>query len=274
MIPVEFDYAKRIRCRRAPCGARRGRRGRQGARRRPEPDPAAAAASGRADARGRRRWRRRDARRTRRRRRDRHRRDDHARRGARRTRWSHEFASLVGRPPRTVADRQVRHRGTFGGSLAHADPAGDLPAVAIASDAVFEIAGLRWAATGRRRRTSSSTTSPPRLGPDDVLVSVRLPKRPGWGTHYEKFNRMAQTWAMVGVAAAVRRENGSIAEAAIGADQHGLDAGPCGRVEAALVGASATDPRSPRRRRTRPRVRARRPTCRPRPTTGGILREC
>jgi len=73
----------------------------------------------------------------------------------------------------------VRHRGTFGGGLAHADPAGDLPAVAIASDAVFDIAG-----SGGRRQVAAAdffvdylTTA---LGPDDVLVSVRLPKRPGW----------------------------------------------------------------------------------------------
>ena len=151
-----------------------------------------------------------------------------------------EFASLVAKATGTVADRQVRHRGTFGGGLAHADPAGDLPAVAIASDAVFDIAG-----SGGRRQVAAAdffvdylTTA---LGPDDVLVAVRLPKRPGWGTHYEKFNRMAQTWAMVGVAVAVRRGNGSIAEAGIGLTNMASVPVRAVGVEAALVGASATE---------------------------------
>lgn len=151
-----------------------------------------------------------------------------------------EFASLVSKATGTVADRQVRHRGTFGGSVAHADPAGDMPAVAIASDAVFDIAG-----SGGRRQVAAAdffldylTTA---LGPDDVLVSVRIPKRPGWGTHYEKFNRMAQMWATVGVAAAVRRENGSIAEAAIGLTNMASVPVRAAGVEAALAGASATE---------------------------------
>ncbi|HEY2792968.1 MAG TPA: FAD binding domain-containing protein, partial [Micromonosporaceae bacterium] len=124
------------------------------------------------------------------------------------------YATLVQQATATVADRQVRHRGTFGGSLAHADPAGDLPAVAVASDATFEIAG-----SGGRRSVPASeffqdylTTA---IGPDEILTAVRLPKREGWGTHYEKFQRMAQAWAIVGVAAAVRRDGGTIAEASV-----------------------------------------------------------
>jgi aerobic carbon-monoxide dehydrogenase medium subunit len=151
-----------------------------------------------------------------------------------------EFASLVAKATATVADRQVRHLGTFGGALAHADPAGDLPAVAVASGAVFDIAG----AGGRRQVAAADffvdylTTA---LGPDDVLVSVRLPKRPGWGTHYEKFNRMAQTWAMVGVAVALRRENGTIAEAAIGLTNMAPVPVRAVGVEGALAGANATE---------------------------------
>lgn len=150
-----------------------------------------------------------------------------------------EFASLVAKATLTVADRQVRHLGTFGGSLAHGDPAGDLPAVAVASGAVFDVAG-----PGGRRQVAASdffvdylTTA---LGPEDVLVAVRLPKRAGWGTHYEKFNRTAQMWALVGVAAAVRRENGHIAEAAVGLTNMGPVPIRASGVEAALVGESAT----------------------------------
>jgi carbon-monoxide dehydrogenase medium subunit len=125
-----------------------------------------------------------------------------------------EHAPLLAQATATVADRQVRHRGTFGGALAHADPAGDLPAVALASEAVFEVVGPN----GRRSISADDffvdylTTT---LEPGEVLVAVRVPKRTGWASHYEKFNRMAQSWALVGVAALVKRSNGSITEARV-----------------------------------------------------------
>jgi aerobic carbon-monoxide dehydrogenase medium subunit len=145
------------------------------------------------------------------------------------------YATLLKQATGTVADRQVRHRGTFGGSLAHADPAGDLPAVAVASGAVFEIAG----ATGRRSVPASEffldylTTA---IGPDEILTAIRLPKRDGWDTHYEKFQRMAQAWAIVGVAAAVRREGGAITEAAVALTNMGSTPIRAGAVEQALIG--------------------------------------
>ena len=128
-----------------------------------------------------------------------------------------QHAPLVVLATKTVADRQVRHRGTFGGSLAHADPAGDLPAVATALDATFVVAG----AGGSRRTVPASEFFVDYLqtvlAPDELLVEVRVPKLgDGWGFHYEKFHRVAQAWAIVGVAAAVRRSNGDIAEARIG----------------------------------------------------------
>jgi len=128
-----------------------------------------------------------------------------------------QHAPLVALATATVADRQVRHRGTFGGSLSHADPAGDLPAVAVALDASFVIAGRG----GGRRSVSAGDFFVDYLqtavGPDELLVEVRVPKLgDGWGYHYEKFHRVAQAWAIVGVAAAVKRSNGSIAEARIG----------------------------------------------------------
>ncbi|GAA4685641.1 FAD binding domain-containing protein [Phytohabitans rumicis] len=148
-------------------------------------------------------------------------------------------APLLAQATATVADRQVRHLGTIGGSLAHADPAGDLPGVAVALDVVMEIAG-----PGGRRTVAASdffvdflTTA---LGPDEVLVSVRVPKQDGWGTHYEKFNRVAQAWSIVGVAAAVRRDNGSIAEARVSLTNMGATPIRARGVEEALVGAPAT----------------------------------
>ncbi|MFI6476631.1 FAD binding domain-containing protein [Nonomuraea sp. NPDC050663] len=119
---------------------------------------------------------------------------------------------LVALAAATVADPAVRHRGTFGGSLAHADPAGDLPAVALALDAVLVTSEREIPASEFFVDYLEST-----MNPGEILVGVKVPKLgPGWGFHYEKFHRTAQAWAIVGVAAAVRRSNGSIAEARIG----------------------------------------------------------
>jgi carbon-monoxide dehydrogenase medium subunit len=125
-----------------------------------------------------------------------------------------EHASLIARCIETVADPQVRHRGTIGGACAHADPASDLPAPMLALEAEFMIAG-----PGGRRRVAAAdffqdlfTTA---LGDDEILVEVRVPKYTGWGSAYEKFVRVAQQWAIAGVAATVRTEGGTIAEARI-----------------------------------------------------------
>src|SRR5262245_23074763 len=145
-------------------------------------------------------------------------------------------APLVASAAAQVGDRQVRHRGTIGGSLAHADPAGDLPAVALALDATLVVAGP----SGRRTiaaRAFFTHIFPTTLGPDEVLVEVRLPRLYGWTAHYEKFHRTAQAWALVGVAAAVRRENGSIAEARVALTNMGTTPVRATAVEAALPGA-------------------------------------
>ena len=151
-----------------------------------------------------------------------------------------QFAPLVAEATETVADRQVRHRGTFGGALAHADPAGDLPAVALALDAEFVVVG-----PGGRRTVPASeffvdylTTA---LAEGEILVEVRLPKLAGeWGMRYEKFQRVAQAWSIVAVAAAVRREDGHIAEARIGLTNMGPTPLRATATEAALAGADAT----------------------------------
>jgi carbon-monoxide dehydrogenase medium subunit len=141
----------------------------------------------------------------------------------------------------TVADPAVRHRGTLGGALAHADPAGDLPAVALALDAEFVIAG----ASGRRTVAAGQFFTDylaTAIEPDEVLVEIRFPKLPGngWGVHYEKFHRVAQAWAIVAVATAVRRENGSIAEARIGLTNMGTTPIRASSTEQALAGVPAT----------------------------------
>jgi len=145
---------------------------------------------------------------------------------------------LLAQATATVADPQIRHRGTVGGALAHADPRADQPPVALALDAEFTIAGPG----GRRTVPASEFFGGPfetAVGEDELLVSVAFPKYDGWGTHYEKFNRTAQAWSIVGVAAAVRMDGGKIAEARIGLTNVGGTPVRATAVEEALVGAAS-----------------------------------
>jgi len=150
-----------------------------------------------------------------------------------------EHVALLAQATQTVADNQVRHRGTLGGALAHADPAGDLGAPALALDAQMTIAG----ASGSRTVSAAEffvdyfTTA---IGEGEILTEIRFPKYTGWGSHYEKFNRTAQAWSMCAVAAAVRVEGGSIAEARVGLTNMGTTPIRARAVEQALVGQPAT----------------------------------
>jgi carbon-monoxide dehydrogenase medium subunit len=151
-----------------------------------------------------------------------------------------EHAPLIAQAAATVGDRQVRHLGTFGGALAHADPAGDLPTVALTLDASMHVRG-----PGGSRTVAAAdffvdylTTS---LQPGEIVTEISVPKLgAGWGTHYEKFNLVAQAWAIVGVAAAVQRENGSIAQARVGLTHMGATPLRASAVEQALAGAGAS----------------------------------
>ncbi|MGH9083377.1 MAG: FAD binding domain-containing protein [Acidimicrobiales bacterium] len=100
-----------------------------------------------------------------------------------------------------VGDPQVRHRGTIGGSLAHGDPASDLPAAVLALGGTLVIQG----ATGTREVPADSFFRgflETAVGPDEMLTEIRVPKvAGGWAFH--KFNRRAQDWAIVAVAAVV-----------------------------------------------------------------------
>ncbi|MGD9987359.1 FAD binding domain-containing protein [Pseudonocardia sp.] len=151
-----------------------------------------------------------------------------------------QHVTLLSQATATVADPQVRHRGTLGGALAHADPAGDLGAVALALDAEFVIAG----ASGTRTVPASEffvdyfTTA---IGEGEILTQVRFPKYTGWASHYEKFNRTAQAWSMCAVAVALRLDGGSIAEARVGLTNMGTTPIRATGVEAALVGQQASE---------------------------------
>jgi len=151
-----------------------------------------------------------------------------------------QHCGLLAEAAGTVADPAVRHRGTLGGSLAHADPAGDLPAVAVALGATFLVRG-----PGGEREVAAGdffvdylTTS---LQPGEILTGIRVPKLgAGWGYRYEKFHRTAQAWAIVGVAAVARRSNGSVAEARIGLTNMGSVPVRATAAESAAAGADAT----------------------------------
>lgn len=135
-----------------------------------------------------------------------------------------------------VGDPQVRHRGTIGGSIAHADPASDLPAVVLA------LGGTLVARGPRGERTIAAPdffqgflTSA--LEPDELLTEIRVPKIGGAGYSFQKFNRRAQDWAIVGVAA--WKQNGSCGVGLVNMGSTPLRASA---VEQAIAsGASATD---------------------------------
>ena len=100
-----------------------------------------------------------------------------------------------------VGDPQVRHRGTIGGSLAHADPASDLPAVLLALGGSLV---ARSSARGERVIAATDFFTgflESALEADELLTEIRVPKVPDAGWSFQKFNRRAQDWAIVGVAA-------------------------------------------------------------------------
>jgi carbon-monoxide dehydrogenase medium subunit len=151
-----------------------------------------------------------------------------------------QYAPLLAQATATVGDRQVRHLGTFGGSLSHADPAGDLPTVALTLDAQLHVEGPN----GSRVIAAKDffldylTTA---LEPGEVLTAIRVPKLgDGWSSHYEKFSRVAQAWSIVSVAAVVRRDNGAIAESKIGLTNMGSTPLRATAVETALIGAEVS----------------------------------
>jgi carbon-monoxide dehydrogenase medium subunit len=161
-----------------------------------------------------------------------------------------EHNPLVAYAAGLIGDPQVRHRGTIGGSLAHADPASDLPAIVLALDAEIDIAGrdgVRTVAAADFFRGVFETA----VGPHELVTEVRVPKLSGdhvWS--YLKFRRRAQDWATVGVAAVARRSNGGVAEPAISLVSMGATPLRAGAAEAAW--AAGADPGAVAGERTEP----------------------
>jgi len=146
-----------------------------------------------------------------------------------------EHARLLTEAVHTVADPQVRHRGTFGGACVHADPASDIPGPALALGAEFVIVG-----PGGQRTVAAPdffqdlfTTA---VGEDEILTEVRIPKHTGWGAAYEKFVRVAHQWAIVAVAATVRVEGDRIGEAKLALTNMGSTPVRPMAAEQALIG--------------------------------------
>jgi carbon-monoxide dehydrogenase medium subunit len=123
---------------------------------------------------------------------------------------------LAAKAAATIADQQVRNRGTIGGTLAHGDPASDLPAVLLALEGSVVARGE----SGEREIAAADmfqdylTTS---LAEGEILTEVRIPSPDGWGAGYAKFNRRVEDWAMVAVCAVVRKAaDGSCEDVRIG----------------------------------------------------------
>lgn len=131
-----------------------------------------------------------------------------------------------------VGDPQVRHRGTIGGSLAHGDPASDLPAVLLALRATLVVtgpAGVREVPVDDFFQGFLETA----LEPTELLTEIRIPKAAGAGWSFQKFNRRAQDWAIVGVALV---RNGTTGVGLVNMGSVPLRAGG---VEAALAGGAS-----------------------------------
>jgi len=147
-----------------------------------------------------------------------------------------EHCGLVSYTASLVGDPQVRHRGTIGGSVSHGDAASDLRSALLALEATFVIRGSdgeRTLAAGDFFQDYLQTA----LEPHEVLTEIRVPKLGGAGWSYKKFNRRAQDWAVVGVAAVVEGSNGSIGSARIGLTNMGSTPLRASAAESALSGA-------------------------------------
>jgi aerobic carbon-monoxide dehydrogenase medium subunit len=152
----------------------------------------------------------------------------------------HEHAALLAKAVTEVADPQIRHRGTIGGALVHADPAGDVGAPALALEAELVIqgpGGERTVPADEFFKDLFETA----VGEGELLTSVRIPKHTGWGSHYEKFVRVSHQSSIVAVAAAVKADGGTITQARIGLTNMGSTPLRARAVEEALVGRSVDD---------------------------------
>ena len=123
-----------------------------------------------------------------------------------------EQCPIVSHTAGLIGDPQVRHMGTIGGSVAHGDPASDMPTVLLALDASFVAKGPGGERTIEAGEFFSGLFETA-LNADEVLTEIRVPKTAGRGWSYQKFQRRSQDWAIVGVAAVMSGSNGGAAVA-------------------------------------------------------------
>lgn len=142
---------------------------------------------------------------------------------------------VVSQVAATIADPQVRQRGTIGGSLAHGDSASDLPAAMLICEAEVTLQGQ-----GGQRTVACAdlfqdylTTA---VAEDEVLTEIRVPALDGYGSSYHKFNRRSEDWAMVGVCAVVKSSGGTCEDVRIGLTNMGSVPLRATAVEEALRG--------------------------------------
>jgi carbon-monoxide dehydrogenase medium subunit len=135
----------------------------------------------------------------------------------------------------TIADPQVRNRGTIGGSLAHGDPASDLPAILLIAEGTVTVqgsGGQRSVAAGELFRDYLDTA----IEPAEVMTEVHIPTLDGWGYGYQKFNRRSEDWAMVGVSALVKQTGDICEDVRVGLTNMGSVPLRASAVEEALKG--------------------------------------
>ena len=143
---------------------------------------------------------------------------------------------VVARAAGTIADPQVRNRGTIGGSLAHGDPASDLPAVMMICEATVTLQGA-----GAVQRSVSTTDlfrnyMETAIEPAEVLTEVRIPAYDGWGYSYQKFNRRSEDWAMVAVSVLLKQTGDVCEDVRVGLTNMASVPLRAGAVEEALRG--------------------------------------
>ena len=119
-----------------------------------------------------------------------------------------ELCPIVSHAAGEIGDPQVRHVGTIGGSVAHADPASDMPTVLLALGAEMVVRGPNAATRSVAAADFFKGLFEPDLAPNEVLTEIRVPKTAGRGWSYQKFHRRAQDWALVGVAAVAANGSG------------------------------------------------------------------
>jgi carbon-monoxide dehydrogenase medium subunit len=135
----------------------------------------------------------------------------------------------------TIADPQVRNRGTIGGSLVHGDPASDLPAILLITEGTVTAVG-----SGGQREVAAADLFQDYLQttiePGEVVTEVRVPTLDGYGHGYHKFNRRSEDWAMVAVSAVVKKSGDSVEDVRVGLTNMGSVPLRASAVEEALRG--------------------------------------